>query len=321
MCTPLFPSQAEAALAEQLPQPVLIPTTQHIPGTQLWMRAVPMPGEGAMSFVYSLVYFGERGITVVDPGWPDRDDAHGSIVEPLEDFLHQHDASLQDISQVIATHAHPDHLGAAEAVAQAASARLLMSAREWKSIQAAEPRWFFPKNEPDQLLHEGDPIDDFPFEVIHTPGHTDGHICLADREQQILICADQILPTIFPGIGLSVSPPTSNPIADYLNSLVKLAEFDDYRVLPGHGFAFTNLHSRRQQTAQHVLQRAHEVRNILALDGEMSDREVASKITWSMGWERMKTSSMLESALKQTAMYRELAERHDLQKWELQFPA
>ena len=77
MCTPLFPAQAEAALAEQLPQPILIP------GTQLWMRAMPMPGEGAMSFVYSLVYFGERGITVVDPGWPDRDDAHGSIVVPV----------------------------------------------------------------------------------------------------------------------------------------------------------------------------------------------------------------------------------------------
>ena len=150
MCTPLFPDQYQAALGERLPEPVRIPLNQFEEfaeseepnqlthkNRELWVRSVPMPGGEGPQYVYSMVFITEHGVTVVDPGWPDRDDFRASIAQPLNDFLIQRGRSIQDIKAVIATHAHPDHLGAAGPLAQLANAKLVMSSREWTSVEQA----------------------------------------------------------------------------------------------------------------------------------------------------------------------------------------
>lgn len=390
VCTPLFPDQYQAALGERLPEPVRIPLDQFDEfaeseepnqlthkNRELWVQSVPMPGGEGPQYVYSMVFITEHGVTVVDPGWPYRDDFRASIAQPLNDFLTQRGRSIQDIKAVIATHAHPDHLGAAGPLAQLANAKLVMSSREWTSVEQARgdrpanpdrfalteesigapagaldldklpgaketkgakdantsttrDRWFFPKQRPDVLLEDGDRLDqlgipelsDLPWEVVITPGHTDGHMCLIDRAQKILIAADQIIPTIFPGIGLSVAPAPGNPIEQYLDSLVRISEFDDYRVLSGHGYCFADLPARIEETAQHVLRRAREVQNILSQNekGEaVSVWSMASKMTWSAGWDGMVKSPRLLSGLRQTMMYRDLVQRVGLDKWERLF--
>ena len=75
-------------------------------------------------------------------------------------------------------------------------------------------------------LEEGDKIADF--EVIHTPGHTSGGICLWDGEN--LISGD----TIFAGGGVGRMD-IGGDYQDMKNSVKKLMELDVKNIYPGHG--------------------------------------------------------------------------------------
>lgn len=353
MVTPVFPQQRASALAGELPAPVRVfPREENQPGTELWVIPFSMPGRGELSFSYCTVYFGPDSVTVVDPGWPTRTDVHGSIVQPLRELLERRGRRLDDIAHVISTHAHPDHLGSAEAVARAAGAKLVVGAREWECIEAVRagtggdaygvtpesvgaPRsalgafaeesshvrdhWYFPASRPEILLEPGDDVPGFPFRVLLTPGHTDGHLCFVSDSLGIVLAADMVLPRIYPGIGLSVASLGGNPVAEYLGSLSALAQCDDFVVVPGHGFVFTDFRSRRLDTAAHVLRRAQEVREALRRHPGASAWEVASDITWSLGWEGMQASRRLISGLRQTLMYRDLVSSGELERWEAEF--
>lgn len=90
------------------------------------------------------------------------------------------------VAAVVLTHGHFDHLGAVAALCSASGAPLMVHADDAESItssaanggaafgfDAVAPR-------PDRVLHDGDLIDasGLRFEVLHTPGHTPGSICL-----------------------------------------------------------------------------------------------------------------------------------------------
>lgn len=368
MSKPLFDDQYKSALAGETPGAVrLYGRNGGYAGTgdgtdELWVRGLTMPGSGTMSWVFSTVHLGKEGVTVIDPGWPDRKDMQGSTFDPLDEFLRSRGRKIEDVTTVIATHAHPDHIGAAGPLAEHTGARLIIGAEEMKCIDIArgqedpangsgkfvvdpggvgapegvlEPmleevrqvrdRWYLPEQTPDILIEHGQKLvdlglpEDFPLEAVLTPGHTDGHLSFVDREQQILIAADLIMPIIFPGIGLSIGMLGGNPLSQYLESLEAIAEFDDYLVVPGHGYCFEDLSTRRHETAQHVLKRAREVRDILAEDPGLSIWEIASKITWSLGWEGMQKSRMLVSGLRQIIMYRDMIERGEMDRWERVF--
>jgi hydroxyacylglutathione hydrolase len=86
---------------------------------------------------------------------------------------------------------------------------------------------------PDFLMVEGDLIDigNLQFEVIHTPGHTPGGICLYCKEMQILFSGD----TLFQGTIGKLTLPTGQPELMW-NSLDKLSKLPkETQVLPGHG--------------------------------------------------------------------------------------
>ncbi|QFQ01485.1 Hydroxyacylglutathione hydrolase [Corynebacterium urogenitale] len=372
MNTPLSEAQYQSALAGETP--ALLRVYGHHGGyagttanpskgrDELWVRALDMPGRGSMNFVYSTVHLGKDGVTVIDPGWPSRKDIQTSTFDPLDTFLRERGRSIEEVTTVIATHAHPDHIGAAGPLAELTGARLVVGVEENKSIEiarkgkdaananehyAVNPRevgapegvlepmleevrqvrdhWYLPKQTPDILINDGDKLtdlglsEDFPLEAVHTPGHTDGHLSFVDREQKILIAADHIMPIIFPGLGLSVGMLGGNPISQYMEAMHRLREFDGYTVIPGHGYCFTDLRTRRYETAEHVMKRAREVRAILSDDPQQSVWEIASKVTWSLGWEGMLKSRMLVSGIRQIIMYREIVERGELETWERNF--
>lgn len=308
---PMSQEQFQAAEAFRRPAPLQVYAAG---STEVWAVPLDMPGEGAMSYVFSTVIFGSDGVTVIDPGWPDQGTA-------LEDFLSSRGRFVTGVSAVVATHAHPDHIGAAQPLAERAGARLVVGEREWASVERGEHRWFLPTRRPDVLLAEGDSLAghgvavDVDFEVVLTPGHTPGHVSLADRRRGIFIAADMILPQIFPGIGLGVGELGGNPIEDYLGSLHRLREFDAYLTIPGHGYCFRGLETRRRETGEHILQRGREVLAALEANPDATVREIASQLTWSLGWEKMQESRMLDSALRQTKMYRELVLRRPLNDW------
>ncbi len=304
---------------------------------ELWSLAVPMPG-GHLAYTLSVVHVGADGhgaggaVTVVDPGW---ETAEGRAA--LSSLLASLGRGIEDIAWIVATHAHPDHLGAAAALGRASGARLLLHEREQAGIdrerallaaggsvydpsgwgipdaeaeritaQAAGSRGRpGPEDRADHLLRDGErlPIPGVDWEVLWTPGHTAGHICLVDRARRIILTGDHVLPHVFPGVGLGPGGPGERPVADYLDSLDRLASFDGFAVLPGHGYRFSGLGERRAEMTAHILTRAGEVAEVIARDPEATVWEVASRLSWSAGWEGLKQSPMLASALLQTGMH------------------
>lgn len=86
--------------------------------------------------------------------------------------------------------------------------------------------------------------------ALHTPGHTEDHLCLLDPADGVLLSGDHVLPTITPHInGISRQP---DPLAQFLASQDRVGALDGVRiVLPAHGHPFTDLAGRAASIRQH----------------------------------------------------------------------
>jgi glyoxylase-like metal-dependent hydrolase (beta-lactamase superfamily II) len=165
---------------------------------------------------------------VVDPG--------DNIPEILS-RLQKHSLTLR---QIIITHAHIDHVGGAAMLRRATGAPVFLNQKDLGLLGMMEiqARWLGvptpevipPDASADDHLSVG--LATLPAEVLHTPGHTPGSICLYFPEQHLLLAGD----TLFAGsIGR-----TDLPGGDGRQILRSLRERllvlpDATRVLPGHG--------------------------------------------------------------------------------------
>ena len=84
----------------------------------------------------------------------------------------------------------------------------------------------------DFWLEEGNHIDlgNYQLQVLHTPGHTSGCVCLYEPSQRLLFSGD----TVFSGGTLSEIGPSGN-ISDYMNSIQRLNTLNIEKFYPGHG--------------------------------------------------------------------------------------
>jgi glyoxylase-like metal-dependent hydrolase (beta-lactamase superfamily II) len=127
------------------------------------------------------------------------------------------------IGHVILTHKHPDHVGSVDAVMdQAIGATLYAGTAEIPEIASAIAP---------QGVGDGDTV--FDLQIIDTPGHTAGHICVLDPAAGILVTGDALV-----GAPSGVGPPDpsfSEDMTSALESVTKLAGFDYEIALFGHG--------------------------------------------------------------------------------------
>lgn len=90
------------------------------------------------------------------------------------------------VAAIVLTHAHFDHLGAAEAVMEATGAGLAVHSLDAAAVSDPEANggvmfgWPAEAPAPDRVLADGDVVraGALSLEVMHTPGHTPGSICL-----------------------------------------------------------------------------------------------------------------------------------------------
>lgn len=169
---------------------------------------------------------------VVDPG------------DQIEDILRILAEEKLTVKQIVVTHAHIDHVGGAMKLKAVTGAPILMNQSDsallkMLPIQAAWVGMRAPgKVEVDEAVSEGRvlQIGGIPVNVIHTPGHTEGSICLFLPDEKKLIAGD----TLFAGsIGRTDLPGGSmDKIMRSLHTRV-LALPDDTEVTPGHGVQTT----------------------------------------------------------------------------------
>lgn len=147
------------------------------------------------------------------------------------------------IYNILLTHGHPDHLGAAKTLKAATLASLQMHSADAHLLlryQGIEPDRVLSDGEiiqfPDLKTSDGLPIEQLlVLEVMATPGHSAGSLCYYDRNNQRLFCGD----TLQNGRpGTTQYPTGSKEAMEYsLSRLIGLPP--EVRVYPGHGPDFT----------------------------------------------------------------------------------
>lgn len=170
------------------------------------------------------------GDTIIDAGT-------GFNFTRLRDIFRALKKEMKDISMVINTHGHFDHVGGngyflnAKVAIHEADAGILERADAELSNASFFDGRISPKK-PDMILKEGDSLspDKVELQVIHTPGHTAGSICLYDSKRKILFSGDTVFAD---GVGRT-DLPGSDPEA-LEKSLQKLAKLDVEQIFPGHG--------------------------------------------------------------------------------------
>lgn len=173
-----------------------------------------------------------RDAMVIDPG----DD-----IEDILSIVAKHNLTVK---QIVVTHAHIDHVGGAMKLRKATGAPILMNQNDYALLKMLDLQatWIGMQSpgkvEIDQNLAEGDVITTgkLTASVLHTPGHTEGSVCLYFSAEQTLIAGD----TLFAGsIGRTDLPGGSfDKIIESLHEKV-LPLPDATVVLPGHGGATT----------------------------------------------------------------------------------
>jgi len=147
------------------------------------------------------------------------------------------------IKYVVNTHAHFDHTTANKELIKATSALLVIHPDEVPILQAGGgAQWFgFPADsspEPGLLVNEGDTLQvgKLAFQVMHTPGHSPGHIILYEANENALFDGDMLF---YRGIGRSDLPGGNH--ATLMRSIREkiLTLPDETIVYSGHGPATT----------------------------------------------------------------------------------
>lgn len=244
-------------------------------------------------------------VTMIDTGVA-TERAYAALVSELA----RHGLSPGDIERVILTHKHIDHIGNAWRIQQQSGAEILIHESETESVTDVDPggdrfiglvkqrlrEWNVPYEAfPDSSsrrkisweiesaeatgLKEGDriPAGDGELQVVHTPGHTMGSICLLGGEH--LFSGDHVLPEISPNIG-GGDMRQDGLLRHYLQSLDRIvAEADpDVRVLPGHGDPFESLHERCRELSVHHHERLESAVEILMKGGPQTVYEIARQL-------------------------------------------
>jgi hydroxyacylglutathione hydrolase len=148
---------------------------------------------------------------------------------------------LEDITDILLTHSHVDHIGGISHIADEASPKIHLHKEEADLINAGDMQLTLadtfgaeiPQMNIEGVIQEGDIIDigDFTLRVLHTPGHSAGSVCYHLENEGIVFTGD----TMFSGGSFGrVDFPTGNP-RKIVASLKRLSELSDFDVaLPGH---------------------------------------------------------------------------------------
>ncbi|OOF54818.1 MBL fold metallo-hydrolase [Rodentibacter genomosp. 2] len=177
----------------------------------------------------SLIWDDEKNAAIVDPGGEAE-----KLIQQIEKFG-------VNLKAILLTHAHLDHVGAAERIKQHFNVEIWGSQENdrflFDSLPEQAERFGLPNIKPflpDRWLNEGDLVNigDFQFDILHLPGHTPGHIGFIEQEKKVSFTGD----VLFQGsVGRTDFPQGSHEqlISSIREKLFKL--HDDMIIIAGHG--------------------------------------------------------------------------------------
>jgi len=225
----------------------------------------------------------------------------------LEAGLAQQGIGWRDIRTLLITHLHPDHVGLATKIRELTGARLLMhrldveqlglavragrpvhfdeatklagvpqELRERMLVRLSDVRRDYHELRADWELEGGERVNvkGESLEVVWTPGHSLGHVCLYSPEHHYLIAGDHLLEKTTPNVGWRAGMDT---LGMYLDSLRLLEPLDIDWVIPSHGAPFQGHRERIQAIIRHHDDRCQTILAHLA-DGPHTIHELVAKM-------------------------------------------
>lgn len=171
------------------------------------------------------------------------------VIDPAVDgetYIDSVAAAAGELSAILVTHRHPDHVGGIRALSARTDAPVRAYGDEPAGEVAVTP------------LADGEVLDvpGAPLRVLHTPGHAPDHVCFLQEGSASLFAGDNIL-----GEGTAVIAPPEGDMDVYLSSLERLLEFHIDRVYPGH---FRPLDGGREVIKGYIAHRAEREQQIVS---------------------------------------------------------
>jgi glyoxylase-like metal-dependent hydrolase (beta-lactamase superfamily II) len=217
----------------------------------------------------------------------------------LRSRLKELGVSLGEVSRILITHCHHDHYGLVGRIRRVSPATAAMHAAESEQadriyvrggrespglrrllLAYGLPDRYAEKAEEMMLAWRGlvspaaieDQLTDGQmvnvgsntFRVLHTPGHSAGHVCFYDPGHRLLLAGDHLSAEKIPHVGVTLFT-GGNPLRQYLDSLRQVSALDIDMVLPGHGAPFADHRRRIEDVIAYYSGRTDQV--LRALEG------------------------------------------------------
>lgn len=286
---------------------ILQKNLEHLYGN-LYRLMIPLPNSPLKFLNSYITKSGDRNL-IIDTGFN-----HPECLKSMLEGINELELDMTK-TDILATHLHSDHTGLISHIITDTSKvymgkdeRLVFSelmAREDVLFGGHEDRLRlegYPEEElirtrisnPARLykpsgmfdiisLCDGDTISygGINWEIVETPGHTSGHICLYDSDSKTMITGDNLLFDITPNIAWSKIL-LDNTLSSYLASLNKISRFEVDRALTGHRQNDGSFQGRIQELHKHHEHRLNDVLNIVGKYPYICGYDIAAKMEWSI---------------------------------------
>jgi glyoxylase-like metal-dependent hydrolase (beta-lactamase superfamily II) len=239
-----------------------------LPG--IFQVTLPLPGEKPGP-VNAYLFTGQK-ITLLDTGT-----AHS--VENLDTALSEIGLDFRDIDQILLTHGHVDHYGAASKIVQQSSGKIKVGAHE-ADVKRIETGFDISQETSDHFnqlmgvpkthlkgvktihrfirllaedcrvdftIKEGDNIrvGNYTAQIVSTPGHSRGSVCLFLEKEGVLFSGDHILGHITPNAFVMLDDAHELPVRlsqkEFYASIAKIEQISPLIVYPAHGKTISDL--------------------------------------------------------------------------------
>ncbi len=277
---------------------------------------VPLPNN-PLRQLNSYVIKGEGRNLVIDTGFK-LEECRKALCDGLEEL-----GVDMNCTDIFLTHLHSDHSGLAAELATQSSKIYISRAdgelltlsltqglgrvEEYRSYGFSEkelenfwenPSMKYRQESPFSFTYvaDGDVLTygERRLEVIFTPGHTPGHVCLYDRANKVMFLGDHVLFNITPNI--TTWPFFEDPLGHYVHSLMDISIYDVRLPLPAHRGVNGTMAERIGTIIEHHGARIREMLDILTERPGLTPYDLSGMMTWRV---HGKTNSWADFPLNQ----------------------